>query len=75
MVAFDGACIALEWYGTVEAEKTHRIGASVVLRSGESSARSRLPYHGKAAIKKRARSPQFLGLVDMRRLVDYSAKL
>lgn len=57
MGAFEGACLALERYGTVEAEKTHRMDASVVLRSGESSARSRLPYHGKAALKKRARSP------------------
>src|SRR5215469_15719875 len=63
MVAFEGACLALEGYGTVEAEKTHRSCASVVLRFGESSARSRLPYHGKAALRTRVRSSQMLSIL------------
>ena len=72
MGAFEGACLALERYGTVEAEKTHLMDASVVLRSGESSARSRLPYLGKAALKKRVRSSLCLGVCDCNQVSYYT---
>jgi hypothetical protein len=43
VVAFEGAVYSLGEYGTVEAEKTHLMDASVVLRSGESAGTIRVP--------------------------------